>query len=87
MDGLLSFDSSVAADKIKELKRKITNLEKDNADFKDANQVLQADHALLESLLASKDKKIADLKEEMAKEVDQFAARGAKTETAAIARF
>lgn len=87
VDGLLSVDSSVTADKVKELKAKITDLEKDNTVFKYANKVLQGIQASLESLVASKDGKIVELKEEMSKQVEQFHAREAEIEAAVMARF
>lgn len=70
-------DNSVAADKIKELRVKITDPNKDNTAFKDANHVLQASEASLQSLITSKDKQIAELEEEMAKQAEQLAAREA----------
>lgn len=57
IDGLLSADSSASADKIKELKRKILDLEKDNVAFKENNQVLKGKEDSLESLVASKNQK------------------------------
>lgn len=87
MDGLLSADSFASANKIKELKDKIADLEKDNAAFKNKNQVLLVGQASLESLMAAKDKKIADLKEEIAKQVEQFTARETEIKAAVISYF
>lgn len=71
-------------EKIKELKKKITDLEKDNVEFKDANQVKRASEASLKSLVVSKDKDITGLKNEMVMQVEQFTAREVKIKTATI---